>query len=70
MNDVEVSGVGTTGTETMFIFVDSSLLQQRAEVFRLTRVQLVRVPDDCSSGPRDLLGLYQGQSLEARIGEA
>jgi hypothetical protein len=49
------------------------VLQQRAEVFKLTRVQfemILQVLDDGGSGVRDLLGLDEGQSSETHIGEA
>jgi hypothetical protein len=73
MGDVDVVGVGTAGTETVFTSIDGSLLQQRAEVFKLTRVQfemILQVLDDGGSGVRDLLGLDGGQSSETHIGEA
>jgi hypothetical protein len=73
MGDVDVVGVGTAGTETVFTSIDGSLLQQRAEVFKLTRVQfemILQVLDDGGSGVRDLLGLDEGQSSETHIGEA
>jgi hypothetical protein len=73
VSDVDVVGVGTAGTETVFTFVDGSLLQQRAEVLELTRQEfkvLLQVLDHSSSGLRDLLGLDEGQSSEAHIGEA
>jgi hypothetical protein len=73
MSNVDVVGVGTAGTETVFTSIDGSLLQQRAEVFKLTRVQfemILQVLDDGGSGVRDLLGLDEGQSSETHIGEA
>jgi hypothetical protein len=73
VSDVDVVSVGTPGTETVFTFVDGSLLQQRAEVLELTRLEFkvfLQVLDHSSSGLRDLLGLDEGQSSEAHIGEA
>jgi hypothetical protein len=72
MSNVEVSGVWTAGTETVFTSVDGSLLQQRAEVFELTRVQfemILQVFANRSSGHRDILGLGQGQTLGTSIAE-
>jgi hypothetical protein len=63
VSNVDVVSVGTAGTETVFAFVDSSLLQQRAEVFELTMVQFE--VDNCSSSLRGLLGLDQGLVLRS-----
>jgi hypothetical protein len=73
MRDVDVVGVWATGTESIFAFLNGSLLQQGAEVFKLAGAQLeasLQFLHNCSSGLRDLLGLDEGQSSEAHIGEA
>jgi len=73
VSNVEVDGVHTNVTKTIFASIDGGHLQDTTEVLELTRAEfqmVLKALDDGGSSGRQFLDLDSGQSWNARIGKA
>ena len=73
VGDVQISGVNTNVTKTIFAGIDGGHLQDTTEVLELTRAEfemVLKALDDGGTSGRQFLGLESGQSWNAQIGKA